>query len=61
MDEHVGDARPPRRRLTLRDWSLSAVAAGFLAVLVSYAGPLAIFYQAAQVARVSDQMFASWV
>jgi benzoate membrane transport protein len=45
----------------LRDWSLSAVAAGFLAVLVSYAGPLAIFYQAAQVARVSDAMFASWV
>lgn len=47
--------------MALRDWSLSAVAAGFLAVLVSYAGPLAIFYQAAQVARVSDQMFASWV
>jgi benzoate membrane transport protein len=48
-------------KLSLRDWSLSAVAAGFLAVLVSYAGPLAIFYQAAQVARVSDEMFASWV
>lgn len=61
VDEHIGDARPLRRKLTLRDWSLSAVAAGFLAVLVSYAGPLAIFYQAAQVARVSDEMFASWV
>ena len=25
------------------DWSVSAVAAGFLAVLVSYSGPLVIF------------------
>ena len=61
MDEHFGNARLQQLSPTLRDWSLSAVAAGFLAVLVSYAGPLAIFYQAAQVARVSDQMFASWV
>jgi benzoate membrane transport protein len=37
------------------------VAAGFLAVLVSFAGPLAIFYQAAQVAHMPVQMFASWV
>jgi benzoate membrane transport protein len=43
------------------DWSLTAVAAGFLAVLVSFSGPLAIFYQAAQVAHVSNAMFASWV
>lgn len=43
------------------DWSLTAAAAGFLAVLVSLAGPLAIFYQAAQVAHVSNAMFASWV
>jgi benzoate membrane transport protein len=44
-----------------RDWSLSAVAAGFLAVLVSFAGPLAIFYQAAQAAHLTTAMFASWV
>jgi len=44
-----------------RDSSLSAIAAGFLAVLVSLAGPLAIFYQAAQAGHMSDQMFASWV
>jgi benzoate membrane transport protein len=43
------------------DWSLPAVAAGFLAVLVSFAGPLAIFYQAAQVAHMPAGMFASWV
>nr|WP_315399310.1 benzoate/H(+) symporter BenE family transporter [uncultured Duganella sp.] len=44
-----------------RDWSASAVAAGFLAVLVSYSGPLAIFYQAAQKAQLGNDMFASWV
>lgn len=47
--------------LRLADWSVSAVAAGFMAVLVSYAGPLAIFYQAAQAAQMSNAMFASWV
>lgn len=45
----------------LRDLSLPAVAAGFLAVLVSYAGPLAIFFQAGASASVSDQMMTSWV
>lgn len=43
------------------DSSVSAIAAGFLAVLVSLAGPLAIFYQAAQAGRMSNEMFASWV
>ncbi|MGJ7918532.1 benzoate/H(+) symporter BenE family transporter [Massilia sp. LXY-6] len=46
---------------SLSDWSVPAVAAGFLAVLVSFAGPLAIFYQAAQVAHMPGEMFASWV
>ena len=44
-----------------RDMSLSAVAAGFLAVLVSYAGPLAIFFQAGAAAEISTQMMTSWV
>ncbi|MTV36381.1 benzoate/H(+) symporter BenE family transporter [Duganella radicis] len=43
------------------DSSVSAIAAGFLAVLVSLAGPLAIFYQAAQAGQMSNEMFASWV
>src|SRR5689334_19033776 len=43
------------------DWSLSSVTAGFLAVLVSFTGPLAIFYQAAQAAQVDSAGFASWV
>ncbi|WP_344959991.1 benzoate/H(+) symporter BenE family transporter [Zobellella aerophila] len=45
----------------LRDLSPSAVAAGFLAVLVSYAGPLAIFFQAGASAGVSPEMMTSWV
>jgi benzoate membrane transport protein len=51
---------PPHRSHWL-DWSVSAVAAGFLAVLVSFSAPLVIFYQAAQAAQVSDSMFTSWV
>jgi benzoate membrane transport protein len=47
--------------MRLSDWSVSAVAAGFLAVLVSYSGPLVIFYQAAQAAQMPNEMFASWV
>ncbi len=43
------------------DWSLSASVAGFLAVLISYAGPLIIFFQAAQAAQVSEVMMASWI
>ncbi|GAA3714930.1 benzoate/H(+) symporter BenE [Oceanisphaera sediminis] len=45
----------------LRDLSLPAVAAGFLAVLVSYAGPLAILFQAGAGAGVSAPMMTSWV
>ncbi|UYG03321.1 benzoate/H(+) symporter BenE family transporter [Halomonas sp. LR3S48] len=44
-----------------QDWSLPAVTAGFVAVLISYAGPLAIFFQAAQSAEISPQMMSSWV
>ncbi|MEP6587231.1 MAG: benzoate/H(+) symporter BenE family transporter [Polaromonas sp.] len=44
-----------------KDFSLSAVTAGFLAVLISYAGPLVIFFQAAQSAHVSAEMMSSWV
>lgn len=56
---HVECAAVRGRRWS--DGSLSAVAAGFLAVLVSFSGPLAIFYQAAQAGHMPDAMFASWV
>lgn len=44
-----------------RDFSISALTAGFLAVLVSYSGPLVIFFQAAQSAGVATPMMTSWV
>ncbi|SAL83899.1 benzoate transporter [Caballeronia arvi] len=43
------------------DWSVSAVSAGLLAVIISYAGPLAIFFQAAHTAHVGNDVVASWV
>ncbi len=45
----------------IRDASVSAITAGFLAVLISYSGPLLIFYQAGQSAQVAPDMMASWV
>lgn len=42
-------------------WSVSAITAGLLAVIISYAGPLAIFFQAAHAAHVGNDMVASWV
>jgi len=43
------------------DWSMSATVAGFLAVLISYSGPLIIFFQAAQKANVDPSMMISWI
>ncbi|MBP1504880.1 benzoate/H(+) symporter BenE [Acinetobacter nosocomialis] len=43
------------------DWSISATVSGFLAVLISYSGPLIIFFQAAQRAHVSTDMMVSWI
>ncbi|NLY65600.1 MAG: benzoate/H(+) symporter BenE family transporter, partial [Alcaligenaceae bacterium] len=43
------------------DWPISAVIAGFLAVLISYAGPLVIFFQAASMGNISHEMMISWV
>src|SRR3954470_2332438 len=51
----------PKNALLSRDWSVSAIAAGFLAVLISYSGPAVIFFQAADVAHVSSDMIASWI
>lgn len=43
------------------DISASAIAAGFLAVVISYAGPLLIFIQAGNTANASTEMMSSWV
>lgn len=44
-----------------QDFSSSAMMAGFLAVLISYSGPLLIFFQAANTANANHEMIASWV
>jgi benzoate membrane transport protein len=44
-----------------RDFSVSALIAGFLAVLISYAGPLVIVFQAAKLAHFSTDLTSSWI
>ncbi|MBB5048982.1 benzoate membrane transport protein [Rhodopseudomonas rhenobacensis] len=44
-----------------KDLSISAVVAGFIAVIVSYAGPLVIVFQAANDAGLSHDMISSWI
>jgi len=45
----------------LQDFSLSALVAGFIATLISYAGPLVIIFQAAHSAQLSAAELSSWV
>ncbi len=44
-----------------QDASLSALVAGFLAVLISYAGPLVIVFKAANLANLSTELISSWI
>lgn len=44
-----------------KDFSLSAIIAGWLAVFVGFAGPLAIVYQAAEMAHLSSAQTSSWI
>jgi len=44
-----------------KDFSLSAVIAGFIAVVISYAGPLIIVFQAASQAHLSSEQVSSWI
>lgn len=45
----------------LKDFSLSAVVAGFIATVISYAGPLVIIFQAAKAADLPHDVLSSWV
>lgn len=49
------------KRSFFEDISLSSITAGFLVVLISYAGPMLIFFQAASLAKVSNEVLSSWV
>src|SRR5690554_6019661 len=44
-----------------QDLSLSAVVAGFIATVISYAGPLVIIFQVAQAADMPQAVLTSWV
>jgi len=44
-----------------RDFSLSALTAGLVAVAVSFGGPAAIIFQAAKVGGLSPQELSSWI
>ena len=46
---------------SFKDWSITAWMTGFLAVLISYADPLVIFIQAAQVWEMSPETLSSWI
>lgn len=61
--EHAAEAgnRPAERLGILRAMSFSAIAAGFIAVAVSYAGPMVVVLQAAQAAHLSAELTTSWV
>lgn len=43
-----------------QDISTTAVGAGFLAVMVSYSGPLLLYLSAAEAMEISTSMFVSW-
>lgn len=45
----------------MKDFSLSAVVAGFIATVISYAGPLVIIFQAAKAANLPHDVLSSWV
>lgn len=47
--------------MVLKDLSLSAVVAGFVAVLVGFASSVAIVFQAASAAGASNEIMASWL
>jgi benzoate membrane transport protein len=48
-------------RTLFKDCSLSAVVAGFIATLISYAGPLVIVFQAAESGGMPAGLLSSWV
>jgi len=49
------------RTMLLKDLSLSAIVAGFVAVLVGFASSVAIVFQAAAAAGANSEIMASWL
>ena len=63
MTEDVRAATPPvtRIRSFLGDLSVSAVVAGFIAVVVSYSGPMVVVLTAAQTGHLTSGQTTSWI
>lgn len=61
MSTAIQTPRTTPRPSLRRDWSLSATLAGFVAVVVSYAGPLLVVLEAARAAELDTAQTASWV
>lgn len=53
--------RPAAKPNIRRDFSPSAAIAGFVAVAISYAGPLLVTLEAARAANLSPELTATWV
>jgi benzoate membrane transport protein len=48
-------------KTVFKDCSLSALVAGMIATLISYAGPLVLIFHAAKSATLAPEMLSSWV
>ena len=65
--EHCGYLVPCKvvrglgKQRVMRDLSVSAIIAGLIAVIISYAGPSAIVFQAANAAGLSHGAISSWI
>ncbi|WP_333797199.1 benzoate/H(+) symporter BenE family transporter [Rheinheimera sp.] len=53
--------KPEKTPMQWQDWSVSAVVAGFVAVLVGFASSVAIVFQAASAAGADQAVTASWI
>ncbi|WP_144159050.1 benzoate/H(+) symporter BenE family transporter [Paraburkholderia sp. BCC1885] len=54
-------AAPPARLRPFADTSLSAVVAGFVAMMTGYTSSLVLMFQAGQAAHLSDAQISSWI
>ena len=54
-------AAPPARLRPFSDTSLSALVAGFVAMMTGYTSSLVLMFQAGQAAHLSDAQISSWI
>src|SRR5471032_184967 len=54
-------ATPPKRLNPLADTSLSAIVAGFVAMMTGYTSSLVLMFQAGQAAHLTDAQISSWI